>query len=280
MSGLPRRVFDRSVVLAGCRWECLRRTADYRVDAFRIIREAAQSMGWSQEKFARYCLEHGGVLEPPAGAGRDPYDETCARYGLIVLMHPDVRFTDDEMAAFPLFADTPKWQPKVKDRAALLQRFAKGGMDLSLRTQRRLFAKERVPSGRLQLNLKRVRHGHFDQTLAVFDARVAGKSFRVIAKALGLSLPQAKRAWETARCLIPKWLDLESHVATCPTCLAYLRNKRDRWCAAVELQIGLRPTGLSRLRPSAERLDILAARQEGHLPARRSMKQTKRTGDA
>ncbi len=272
MSKRPRRVFDRSIVLARCRWECLRRTAQYRTDTARIIREAAASLGWTEEKLERDCLENGGGVLEPAGLDHHHYHVLCARYGLVVLMHPDVMFSEDDMAAFPIFADTPESQPKVKDQAAL-RRFARNGMARSLRTQRRIFAKERVHPGPFQLNLKdRVHLGHFDKTLAVFDARRAGKRFGAIAKAVGLSIHQAKRAWKTARRLIPKWLDLESHVATCPTCLASMRNKRDRWCAAVELQIGLRPTGLSRLRPSAERLDILAARHEGHLPARRSMK--------
>src|SRR2546425_6595075 len=127
MNKRPRRVFDRSIVLARCRWECLRRTAEYRADAFGIIREAAASVGWSEEKLAsvgwseeklaRYCLENGGVLEPPAGDRRDHYDVLLARYGVVVLMHPDVPFSEDEMAAFPIFADTPHRQPTVQDRS-------------------------------------------------------------------------------------------------------------------------------------------------------------------
>jgi hypothetical protein len=229
-------------------------------------------MKWTEEKVKRDCLELGGGVLEPAGLDHHYYHELCARYGLVVLMHPDVMLSEDAMAAFPIFADTPAWQPKVTDQTAL-RRFARNGMVRGPRTQRRIFGKKRVPPGPFQLSLKKRLHlRHFDKTLAVFDARVAGKPFKVTAKALDLSLHQAKRAWKTAQYLIPNWLDFEAHVATCPTCLATTHGKRDRWCAAIELQIGLRPTGLSRSRFSAEHLDILAARQGGLLPARRSMK--------
>ncbi len=283
MNKRPRRVFDRSILLARCRWEALRRTAEYRTDTARVIRVGAASLRWPVEKLERYCLDNGGVIEPAWGSGAPPggldhYQAVCARYGLVVLIHPDVTVSEGEMAAFPIFADTPSRRPTVKDRGAL-RRFTRRGMDLSLRTQRRIFAQEQVHAGPFQLNLKRIRLRHFDKILAVFDARRAGKPFGVIAEAVGLSLDQVKRAWETGRRLIPKWLDLESHIATCPTCLACIRKKGDRWCAAAELQIGLPPTGRSRSRTSAERLDLLAARQEGLLPARRSLKRIDSSSD-
>lgn len=280
MKRRPRRVLDRSIILARCRWECLRRTAAYRTDIARIIREVAASRGWTEEKLERDCIENGaGVLEP-AAFNDQHYHELCARYGLVVLVHPAVIFSEAEMAAFPIFADTPVWQPKVRDQAAL-RRFARRGGDLRRRSQRRIFATERVRAGPFQLDRKKRLHlGHFDETLAVFDARVAGTRFDAIAKARGISLHQVKRAWKTARYLIPNWLDLESHFDTCPTCLACIRKKRDRWCAAAELQIGLPPTGRSRSRTSAERLDILAARQGGLLPARRSMKRFDSSSDS
>jgi hypothetical protein len=273
-------VLDRSIILARCRWECLRRTAAYQTDIARIIRDVAAARGWTEEKLERDCLEHGaGVLEP-AGLNNPQYHELCARYGLVVLVHPAVILSEAEMAAFPIFADTPVWQLKVKDQAAL-RRFARRGGELGRRSQRRIFAIARVPAGPFLLDRKkRLRLGRFDETLAVFDAHVAGKPFNAIATALGLSLHQVKRAWKTAQYLIPKWLDLESHIATCPTCLACIRKKGDRWCAAAELQIGLPPTGRSRSRTSAERLDILAARQGGLLPARRSMKRIDSSSDS
>ena len=280
MKTRPRRVFDRSIVLARCRWECLRRTAAYRTDIAKIIRDVAVSRGWTEEKLERDCLENGGgVLDPPAFNDQH-YHELCARYGLVVLVHPAVIFSETEMAAFPIFADTPGRQPTVKDQA-VLRRFARRGGNLSQRSQSRIFATARVPAGPFQLDRKKRLHlGRYDEMLAVFDARVAGRPFIAIAKALGLSLHQVKRAWKTARYLIPNWLDLESHVATCPTCLACIRKKGDRWCAAVELQIGLPPTGRSRSRTSAERLDLLAARQGGLLPARRSKKRIDSSSDS
>jgi hypothetical protein len=279
MNTRPRRVLDRSFILARCRWECLRRTAAYRTDIAGIIRDVAASRGWTEDKLEPDCLENGAGVLDPARFNDQHYYELCARYGLVVLVHPAVLFSEAEMAAFPIFADTPMWQPKVKDQAAL-RRFARRGGDLGRRSQRRIFAKARVPAGPFQLDPKKRLHlALFDETLAVFDARVAGKPFGAIAKALGMSLPQVKRAWKTAQYLIPQWLDFESHVATCPTCLAAIREKRDRWCATAELQIGQPPTGRSRSRRSAERLDLLTARQAGLLPARRSMKRIDASSD-
>jgi hypothetical protein len=279
MTTRPRRVLDRSIILARYRWECLRRTAAYRTDIARIIRKVAASRGWTAEKLERNCRENGGgVLDPPAFNDED-YHELCTRYGLVVLVHPAVSFSETDMAAFPIFADTPGWQPKVKDQVAL-RRFARRGGELDRGSKREIFARARVSAGPFQLDRKKRLHlGRFDEMLAVFDARVAGRPFTAIAKTLGLSLYQVKRAWKTARYFIPNWLDLESHVATCPTCQACIEKKRDRWCAPAELQIGLPPTGLSRSGTSPERLDLLAARQGGLLPARRSMKRIDSSSD-
>ncbi len=223
--------------MARCRWECLRRTAAYRTDIGGIIRDVAASRGWTEEKLERDCRHNGGGVLEPATFNDQHYHELCARYGLAVLVHPAVIFSETEMAAFPIFADTPVRQPKVKDQAAL-RRFARHGGEPSRRSQRRIFAIARVPAGPFRLDRKKRLHlGRFDETLAVFDARVAGRAFKAIATALGLSLHQVKRAWKTARYLIPEWLDFESHVATCPTCLACLREKRDRWFAAAEFPV-------------------------------------------
>jgi hypothetical protein len=52
-----------------------------------------------------------------------------------------------------------------------------------------------------------------------------------------------------------------------------VKGHRDRYCDVVELQIGDRRTSGSRLHPMSDQaLDLLAARQKGHLPARRSVK--------
>lgn len=280
MTTRPRRVLDRSIILARCRWECLRRTATYRTDIAGIIRDVAAPRGWTEAKLERDCRENGGGVLDPAAFNDQDYHELCTRYGLVVLVHPAVIFSEAEMAAFPIFADTPGRQPKVKDQAAL-RRFARHGGELGRRSQRRIFATARVPPGPLRLDRKKRLHlGRFDETFAVFDARVAGQPFKAIATALRLSLHQVKRAWKIARYLIPNWLDLESHVATCPTCLAYIREKKDRWCAAAELQIGLPPTGRSRSGTAPERLDLLAARQGGLLPARRSMKRIDSSSDS
>ena len=244
-----------------------------------MIQKVAAARGWTEEKLEWDCRENGGGVLDTATFNDQQYHELCARYGLVVLVLPAVSFSEAEMVAFPIFADTPGRQPKVKDQAAL-RRSARRGGDLSQRSQRRIFAAAPVPAGPFQLDRKKRLHlGRFDEMLAVFDARVEGQSVTAIATALGLSLHQVKRAWKTARHFIPKWLDLESHIATCPTCVACLLENANRWCAAVELQIGFPPVGRSRARTSTE-IDILTARQEGLLPARRSMKRIDSSSDS
>src|SRR2546421_569770 len=100
--------------------------------------------------------------------------------------------------------------------------------------------------------------------------RCAGGSLQGIAKQLRLSLHQTKRAWETARHLIPKWLDWESHMAACQSCQLFLAEGRDHLCEMVELQVGAQRSGGSRLRPmTVGQLETVAARIRGDLPARR-----------
>jgi len=269
-----RRVFDRSIALARCRWECLRRTAEYRADIGNITRSMATSTKWPETKVERSCFENGGILEPCFGTGPaspEHYDKIRASYGLTVLVHPDVAISEDAMAAFPIFTDTPGYQPVVRDRA-LLRRVVRRGGDVSPRTQRRIFTKRPVDAGPFRLRSKRLHVHRFDTMLAVFDARIAGQSFPRIAADFDQSRDQVKRAWRTARALIPKWVDLEAHIAGCLQCqAACLKGDRDRYCDAVELQIGDRRTSGSRLHPMSDQgLDLLAARQKGQMPARRS----------
>ena len=111
-----------------------------------------------------------------------------------------------------------------------------------------MFAQKPVEPGPFRPTLKRIHLGRLERILAVFDARTQDHSFRRIATDLRLSLDQAKRAWATARILIAKWFDFDSHLRSCPACHRYLEGQRDRMCARAEQQIGLRSTGGSRLR--------------------------------
>lgn len=269
----PRRTFDRSIAMARFRWEILCRTAEYRADFREIIRSMSATMGCTETQLERDCLEGGGIILPVFGDGlssREHYDKICRRYGLTALIHPGVPFSDDEMAAFPVFTDTPKRQPVVQNRT-LLRRVAMRGGDISPRTGRRIFAKRAVDVGPFQLKLDRIHLGRLDMMLAVFDAHTQGTPLRRIAKDLGLNLDQAKRAWGTARRLISKWFDFESHSKSCARCQLYQHGQRDRMCAKVEQQIGLRTTGGSRLRPMSDgALELLHARLQGELPARGS----------
>jgi hypothetical protein len=269
----PRRTFDRSVALAHFRWEILRRTAEYRADMHDILGSMAHTIGRTDTQLQRECLENGGIIPRVLGAefsSPEHYDAVCRRYGLAVLVHPDVPLSVDEMAAFPVFADTPARQPAVTDPVRL-RHVARRGGNVSPRTIRRMFALKPVEPGPFRLTLKRIHLGRLERILAVFDARTQGHSFRRIAKDLRLSLDQAKGAWATARLLIAKWFDFESHLRSCPECHRYLEGKRDRMCARAEQQIGLRRTGGSRLRPTnADALELLGARAQEDLPARRA----------
>jgi hypothetical protein len=215
----------------------------------------------------------GGVILPAFGdavGNPEHYDSICRRYGLRTLIHPRVRFSDDEMAAFPVFADTPARQPVVKDPVRL-RHLARRGGDVSPRTLRRLFTTKPIAAGPFRLSAKRLHLGRLEMILAVFDACIQGTSFRRIGTDLQLSLDQVKRAWAMARRLVPKWFDFEPHLRACAECQRYGDGNRDRMCAKAEQQIGLRATGGSRLRPlSARRLELLHARRQGELPARRS----------
>jgi hypothetical protein len=280
-SASGRRVFDRSVAFARCRWECLRRSREYREQTWKIIDAVAKSMKWDAAKLEQYCLDEGGILERGSGDGAASgayYDAICARYGVRVLMHPDVSFSDDQMARFPVFADTPRRQSVVRDQA-LLRRVARRGGDISPRTLRRVFIKKKVEAGPFQMPVERLHFHRFDSMLAVFDARIAGKQFSLIANELGQSLNQVKRAWRLARVLIEKWLDFERHIATCRLCQACIEGRRDRYCGVIEAEIGVRAAPGPRLQPMPDQaLALVNARVKGHLPARRSVKQPTSSG--
>jgi hypothetical protein len=254
--------------VARFRWEILRRTAEYQAVIRDILHRMAETMGWTDARLRRDCLNNGGVVLKTFGD--EQYDKVCNRYGLTVLIHPEVAFSDDEMAAFPLFADTPARQPVVRDPARL-RRVARRGGYVDPRTLRRIFRQRRVKSDPFQLSRKRFHRGRFEKMLVVFDSHVGGKPLVRIAKELGLSPDQTKRAWAGAQRLISKWVDFDSHLICCETCQRYLHGARDRMCAKAEQQIGLHRTGGSRLRPMREdRLALLQARSQGELPARRA----------
>jgi len=270
----PRRLFDRSIALARYRWEILRRTSAYRAAFRETSSSIAATLGWVESRLQQYCLANEGILDRVFGEGfssPEHYDNTCARYGLVVLIHPDVYFSDDDMAAFPIFTDTPSRQPVLLNRTLLRRAMISG--DISRRAQRRIFAKKLVEAGPFQLNVKRVHLHHLDTRLAVFDAHTAGKPLARIAKDLGLSVDQTKRAWRAARVEINNWFDIGTHVKECVQCQTCLHGHRDRYCRRVELQIGLRTSRGSQLYATPDLdLELLNARHKREIPARRSLK--------
>src|SRR5262249_10358031 len=136
----PRRVYDRAFVLARCRWECLRRRIDYRADVRAAIDKGARSFKKKPGAFETYCLNDGGIIEPPRGKNaRKKYTAVCRRYGLRWLIHYDLTLSVDEMVAYPIFTDTPHRQPTVKNQK-LLRRIAVSRMELSRRMRRRIFS--------------------------------------------------------------------------------------------------------------------------------------------
>jgi hypothetical protein len=270
--GNTRRVFDRSVTFARCRWECLRRTAEYRAEIRTIINAVAKSLRWPPEKLERHCLNDSGIIERGSGeaaASGAYYDAVAARYGLTVLMHPDVAFSEDQMAAFPIFADTPSRQDVVKD-PALLRRIARRGGEITVRLQRRIFRREQLPLGPFQLPVERINFARFDLSIRVFDARVNEEAkFSKIAEKEMQTVDQVKRGWRLARRLIVRWLDLDNHIQSCAECQTALSRNADRYCDAAERQIRVRGTRGPRLYPMTDKqLALLHGSRNGELPAR------------
>jgi hypothetical protein len=278
----PRRTFDRSIALARYRWEILRRTSEYRTAFRETCRGIAATLECTEAHLSQHCLKNGGILERVFGEGfssAEHYDQICARFGLTVLMHPYVAFSDDEMAAFPVFADAPRRQPVLKDRV-LLRRVAMKGGDISRRAQRRIFARKLVETGPFQPQVQRIHLDHLDTMLAVFDAHTARKSFARIAQDLGLSIDQVKRAWRVASVEIDRLSDFETHLKECAECQKCLQGRRDRYCPVVERRIGLRSSRGVQLHATLEQdLDLLNARHHGQIPARRSFKSSSSTRD-
>jgi hypothetical protein len=273
--GNTRRVIDRSILFARYRWECLRRTGEYEAAVREVIRDTAEVRKCSETDVVSDCLRSGGIVEPVFGdgpAGQQQYQRLCTKYGLGVLIHPDVVFSDDDMAAFPVFEDTPGRQFVVRD-PALLKRIARTGGDVDPKTLRAVFVKKSVTPGPFQLAVQRARLPRLDAAFAVFDARMAKTSFSVIATELGMSLDQAKRAWRTARRVIGQWLHFESHLDSCRQCQAYQNRRREMGCAEFERQLGVRVAGRARLRHMPDKqLESVLARKYSTLPAKRATK--------
>ena len=270
-----RRIFDRSIALARYRWEILRRTLAYRAAFFETGRSIAATLQQTESELYQYCQDHDGTLPSVFGEGfssLEHYDEVCARFGLTSLLHPDISISDSEMAVFPIFADTPRRQPVLLNRLAL-RRARIWGATISLRTPRGIFGKRVVQAGAFQPKVKRIHLPRLAMRLAVFDARAAGKPLKRIAKELGLSVDQAKRAWRAMRVEIDHWVDIGTHVKDCPRCQASLQEHRGQYCPVFELQIGLRSARGVQLHARREQeLDRLNARHQGGIPARRSFK--------
>lgn len=287
-----RRIFDLAITLACYRWELLRRNPNYQRDVQRWIDRG-------------YTVFTTGVIHIPFDLTVNrPYQADCAKWGLRLLLHPNVVISEEDMAGFPVFVDTPPRQRKVKDEAAWerwVQRLPIDGVivrvgnrkirrvshvkDLHDRDLRRYFRIEEVPKGPFQLPSKRKHLRKFDWYLTVFDQHKAGRKFDTIAKALSISVHQAKRAFRIARRLI-QWSDklkgsdeaIQDHFKGCPECRSRSKaSTRDwshgGWCPKMERLIE-RQTGISvhrwlreSTKPERE-LATLAARKKGELPAR------------
>jgi hypothetical protein len=273
-----RRQFDRAVALARFRWEILRRTDEYK-DAFREVLQAiAKTMGekWSEERLREHCLnKDGGVLMPVSGEGlssRQHYYNVCARYGLRVLIHPDISLSDHEMGAYPVFVDTPMRQPVVRDQTKL-RRVAMRRHNISPRTLRRIFSQKHVAEGPYQVKVGRVRLDQLDSMLAVFDRRRDGMTFAMIAQAVGLKIDQVKRAWRRACSLVETRFDLDSHFKTCRRCQKLIVENRGYLCAVAEAQIGTpRSQSVGSRAMPIDQLERDHARHRGEAPARGARK--------
>jgi len=281
----PRRNFERAVALARFRWEILRRTSEYRSAFLEVLRSVAKTMGekWSEQRLGDYCLnKEGGVLMPVSGEGvssREHYYNLCARYGLRVLLHPDVSFLDDEMGAYPVFADTPVRQPVVRDQAKL-RRVAMRRHNISPRTLRRIFSQKRIDAGPYRVQVGRVRLGQLDSMLAVFDRRRDGMTFTAIARQLDLKIDQVKRAWRRARSLIENRVDLNSHFQTCRMCQKLIAEGGADLCPVAEAQIGTaRSQSVGSRAMPIDRLERDHARHRGEAPARGAYKRPAHSED-
>jgi hypothetical protein len=226
------------------------------------------------DAFEEYCLNEGGIIEPPGADDRKEYDEVRLRYGLRVIIHYGVALSLDEIAEYPIFLDTPHRQPQIKNKARL-RRWVISRTDLTDRTRGRIFSVRDVDPGPFQLNVKRIDLTYFDRDLAVFDLRADGATFKTIAERLGMSEDQAKRAWRRTSALVPNWLEFELHIRDCVTCQAYVNRRRARGCAKLELQLGRGATrSLGSINMPEGQLESVNARTRGELPARRSTRPT------
>jgi hypothetical protein len=240
-----RRVFDREIARAIARWEVLRRTRAYRdtVDAW--LKPDGDGR-----------LEDGVVMTDIS----QRYEADCARFGVRLLFHYDTEVSDEAMAAFPIFADTPRRQGRPKyvitreqerhappDQQAMLKALADkqerayqakvfGHPNWSQRTRERHFGDVSVPPGPCQLPSRWVHLDNLRWYLSVLDLRRDSVPFARVAKQLGISVHQAKRAWRVAGELVdaglePSWASIEGHLGTCTRCRwSQKETVADHWC--------------------------------------------------
>jgi hypothetical protein len=295
-----RRQFDRAVALARFRWEILRRTDEYKGAFQEVLQAIAKTMRekmdkkWSDNRLEQHCRNE-EVLTPVSGEGlssREHYYNVCERYGLRVLIHPDISFSGDAMGAYPIFVDTPTRQPLVRDRAKLRRVVTKGAkldvdpvmnaplLDVSSRTLRRIFSQKHVAAGPYQVQVGRVRLDQLDSMLAVFDRHREGMPFAMIARQLDLKIDQVKRAWRKARSLVENRFDLDSHFKTCRRCQKLIAESCGYFCAVAEAQIGTpRSQSVGSRATPIDQLERDHARHRGELPARRAYKKPPHSED-
>jgi len=314
---ISRREFDGAIERAYWRWELLRRDASYRRrsdDLFTLWAEAffsSPGRRMDRKRLAAYCLKrNGGVIPAQADAeGRRLYDEILKQYGLRVILHPAVCIPLEDMAAFPIFVDTPGRQPVVVEKDLLrrlaMEAYGKLGQlphipanpldsldeaaipELPERRLHKAIKKCKVERAGSWFNGERIHFDTLRRDLDVFDLRTSGVTLVGAAKRLGISVEEAKRAWARASTLIrnhqvERWDEspMEAHCDTCQTCQPWFAGKPGAEpCPQMNRLLepgprrrrGERTVDLTQAHLYQETtLDLLSARSDGSLPTRSS----------
>ena len=311
---VPRRKFDLAIVIARYRWEFLRRNPDYQKTAQRWVKIHKHTC--LKCKKGEGCLELSAVVPSPVYATlrlsesealalgfevrdlerlnetgdktekkykvnppllRSHYARDCKRWGLRLLIPPALGISEEEMAAYPIFTDTPSRQPFVKDRAALRARASRlpdhaagrpsgtakelleelnqeerqrvqqdlapadADVDISERDLRRYFHTHRLDPGPFQIKKQRKHFAALDLCLEVFDRREKRESFARISRGLRITDRRARQIWETALRgtgeTFGGWMDW--HSPACPVCAEAARGSLSdaRYCRETKSRI-------------------------------------------
>ncbi len=255
--GPSRKVFDSQITQAHYRWEFLRRNAKYRRTVDRWLK-------WG------YKVTKSNVIDSPFGLQkRRKYRADCARWGLHLLIPYTVTHSEEAMAIFPVFADTPARQRVVKDPKALRKRVDVGRPPTSERDLRRYFKTEKVQEGPWQLKPLRKHFQKFDFYLQVFDLVHPSPfgeamSFREASRRLGRSISTLRSAYAAACWMIGATardskllIELEHDCSTCPTCSK--AKTADQMCKMFQNHLPQVPRYSRELLQTPDQLDRHAA---------------------